>query len=162
MLFFPMYFPKTELYLEPSLISKMRTFVKIVNGLMLFTIFTKSSILDIWLGSKNATKSYNKSLYEFNFFSFSSHFVKYLFLLLYKFLFLPAFKKDFQILIKTSIFAETNIYVKNLTMQISLCRQDKTLDKTRQDKSDNFKKKKQKRFIILIWRKLNIIFYRVF
>ena len=29
-------------------------------------------------------------------------------------------------------------------MQISLCRQDKTLDKTRQDKSDNFKKKKTK------------------
>ena len=55
----------------------------------------------------------------FKFFSCSSHFVKYLFLLLYKFLYLPTFKNDLQILIKTLFLR------KNITMQISLCRQDK-------------------------------------
>ena len=50
------YFPKTEVYLEPSQISQMRIFVKIVNGLMPFTIFTKSSILYAWLSFINATK----------------------------------------------------------------------------------------------------------
>ena len=34
----------------------MELFVKIVNSLMLLTIFTKSSILDVCLGSKNDTE----------------------------------------------------------------------------------------------------------
>ena len=89
------YFQKTE----PSQTSKMESFVKIVNGLMSIIIFTKNSILDFWLGSKNANKSFNKSLCEFNFFIFSSHLVKYLSLLLYEFLFLPIFKNDLQVLL---------------------------------------------------------------
>ena len=43
---------------------------------MLLTIFTKRSILDVWLVPKNATKSFNKNFCEFSFFSFSSHLVK--------------------------------------------------------------------------------------
>ena len=38
--------------LEPGETSKMELFVKIVNNIKLLTIFTKSSILDIWMGSK--------------------------------------------------------------------------------------------------------------
>ena len=76
-------FQKTEVYLEPSQTSKMEPFV--INGLMLLTIFTKSSILDVLLGSKNVTNSFNKNFCEFNFFIFSCHLVKYFFLLLYKF-----------------------------------------------------------------------------
>ena len=34
-------------FLEPSQISKMELFVKIVNGIKLLTIFTKVSILDV-------------------------------------------------------------------------------------------------------------------
>ena len=107
------YFQKTEVYFEPSQTSKMKPSVKIVNGLMPWTIFTRSSILYVWLVSKNATKSFNKSFCEFNFFSFSSHLVKYFFLLLYKFLFLPVFQNDLQVLLyKASIFIETNSYLK--------------------------------------------------
>ena len=48
-------------------------------GLMPLTIVTKSSILDVWLGSKNATKSFSKSFCECNIFGFSSDLVKYFF-----------------------------------------------------------------------------------
>ena len=34
-------------FLEPSQTSKMEFFVKIVNGIKLLTMFTKSSILDV-------------------------------------------------------------------------------------------------------------------
>ena len=46
---------------------------------MLLAILRKSSILDDWPGSKNATKSTKKSFCEFNIFSFRSHLVKYSF-----------------------------------------------------------------------------------
>ena len=55
-LFYFQQFPKTEVYLEPSQTSKMKPLVKIVNGLMRLTNFTKSCILDVSLVSKNATK----------------------------------------------------------------------------------------------------------
>ena len=45
-------------------------------GLMPLTILTKSSILDVWRGSKNATKSFSKSFCEFNIIGFSSDLVK--------------------------------------------------------------------------------------
>ena len=56
------YFQNTEMYLEPSETSEIKPFAKIVNGLMLLTVFRKSSILGTPLGSKNATKSLYKSL----------------------------------------------------------------------------------------------------
>ena len=65
-------FQKTEVYLVLIQISKMELFVKIVNILMPLTILTKSSILDVWLGSKIATKSFNKSFCKFNSFSFGA------------------------------------------------------------------------------------------
>ena len=55
------YFQKAEVYLEPIQTSKMELVVKIVNSLMPLTILTKSSILDLCLCSKNATKSFNKA-----------------------------------------------------------------------------------------------------
>ena len=57
------------MYLKPIQTSKMKAFVKIVNDLIPLTIFTKSSILDVWLVSKTSTKSF-KSFCEFNFISF--------------------------------------------------------------------------------------------
>ena len=39
-------------FLEPSETSKMELYVKIVNDIKLLTIFTESSILDFWMGSK--------------------------------------------------------------------------------------------------------------
>ena len=72
------------MYLEPIQTSKMELFVKIVNSLMPLTILTKSSILDVWLSSKNTTKSFNKSFCEFNIFNFSGHLVKTVFFLLRK------------------------------------------------------------------------------
>ena len=45
----------TEEYWEPSQTSKMKLFVKTVNGLQPLTNFAKSSILDIWLGIEYAT-----------------------------------------------------------------------------------------------------------
>ena len=44
-----------EAYSEPSQISKMEPFVKIVNGVVSLTIFSKSSILDVQLCSKYAS-----------------------------------------------------------------------------------------------------------
>ena len=38
--------------LQPSQASKMEQFVKIVHGIKLLTVFTKSSLLDVWMGSK--------------------------------------------------------------------------------------------------------------
>ena len=70
-------FSKTKVYLGPIQIFKMELFVKIVNSLILLTILTKSSILDVSLGSKNATKSFSKSFCEFNIFSFRSHMVPF-------------------------------------------------------------------------------------
>ena len=67
------------MYLEPIQTSKMELFVKIVNSLMLLTILTNSSILDVWLGSNIATKSFDNSFCELNIFSFSSGLVKYFF-----------------------------------------------------------------------------------
>ena len=66
---------KKQVYLEPSQTSKIEPFVKIVGNFMPLAIFTKSSILDVWLGSKNASTSFSKSFCQFNFFSFSSHLV---------------------------------------------------------------------------------------
>ena len=42
----------SEAYSEPCLRSKMELFAKIVNSFQPVTIFAKSSILDIWLGSE--------------------------------------------------------------------------------------------------------------
>ena len=64
------YFQKTEVYLKPIQTSKMEYFVKIVNSLVPLTNLTKSTILDVWLGSKNASWSFNKSFCGFNIFSF--------------------------------------------------------------------------------------------
>ena len=98
------------MYLKPIQTSKMKPFVKIVNDLMPLTIFTKSSILDVWLVSKTSTKSFNKSFCKFNFISFInfiSHFVKYFFPSLCNFLFLPIFQNDLQVLLyRASIFIE--------------------------------------------------------
>ena len=41
--------------LEFSQTSKMELFAKIVNGFQLSTIFTKKSILDVWLSSECAS-----------------------------------------------------------------------------------------------------------
>ena len=43
------------------------------------TILINFSVLDVWLGCKNATKSFNKSFRGFNIFSFCNHQVKYFF-----------------------------------------------------------------------------------
>ena len=45
---------KPETYSQPSQTSKMEVFIKIVNGFQPFTVFIKSSILDIWLGYEYA------------------------------------------------------------------------------------------------------------
>ena len=45
---------KPEAYSQPSQTSKMEVFTKIVNGFQPFTVFIKSSILDIWLGYEYA------------------------------------------------------------------------------------------------------------
>ena len=39
-----------DAYSEPSQISKMKLFAKIVSGIKLLTDFPKISILDVWLG----------------------------------------------------------------------------------------------------------------
>ena len=44
--------PCPEVYPEPSQTSKMEILVKIVNGFPPFTIFAKSSILDLFLSSE--------------------------------------------------------------------------------------------------------------
>ena len=106
---------------------------------MSLTILTKSSILDVWLGSKSAIKSFDKSFfYEFNIFSLAVIWLNTFFLLFNFYL----FKSDLQVfLYKTFVFISTNIYIKTCTsMQISRCRQDKT----------------EETFIPLIWRKLNM------
>ena len=42
---------------EPSETSRMEVFAKMVSNWMLLTIFIKSSMLDVWLGSEYACKS---------------------------------------------------------------------------------------------------------
>ena len=113
---------------------KMELFVKIVNSLMPLTILTKNTILDVWLCSKNATKSFNKSFCDFNIFNFSSHLVKkfdsFYFV---NFHFFQYSKTIFKFCCTRLTFIQTNIYVKTYTsMHISRCRHDKTM-------SDNFK-----------------------
>ena len=55
--YFPV-FPKAKVYLEPIEISKMEYFAILVNSFIPLTVVTKSSILDVWLGPKDATKSF--------------------------------------------------------------------------------------------------------
>ena len=45
------YVLKVEVSSEPNQALKMELFVKIVNDKKLLTIFAKSSILNVWLGS---------------------------------------------------------------------------------------------------------------
>ena len=45
-----------EAYTDPSLISKMESFAKIVDAFQALTIFQKSSILDIRLGYEYASE----------------------------------------------------------------------------------------------------------
>ena len=49
--------PYSEAYSEPSQTSKMKLFCETVNNWKLSTNFAKSSILDLWLGSENASIS---------------------------------------------------------------------------------------------------------
>ena len=119
------YFQKTEVYLEPIQTSKMKLFVKIVNSLMPLTILTKSSILDFLMGSKNATTSFNKSFLKLVKYFFCFYFVN--------FCVFQYSKTIFKLCCTRLILIQTNIYVKTYTsMQISRCRQDKTMV------SDNF------------------------
>ena len=124
------------MYLEPIQTSKMEFFVKIVNSLMPLTILTKCSILDVRLGCKNATKSFNTSFSEFNIFSFSGHLVKYFFsFYLVNFYFSRYSKTIFKFCCTRLIFIQRNIYVKTYTSrQFSRCRHDKTMV------YDNFKR----------------------
>ena len=113
------YFQKTELYLEPIQTSKMELFVKIVNSLMPLTILTKRSILDVWLGSENTTKIFNKSFCEFKIFSFSSHLVKYFFAFYFvNFYYFQYLKTIFKFSCTRLIFIQTNIYVKTYTFLV--------------------------------------------
>ena len=105
------YFQKTEVYLEPIQRPKMELFVKIVNSLLLLTISTKNSILDVWLGSKNATKSFNKSFCKLNIFSFNSHLVKYFFSFYFvNFYFFQYSETIFKLLYKT--YFNSNEYLR--------------------------------------------------
>ena len=45
----------TAAYSEPCQITKMKRFVKIINGVQLLEIFVKSSILDVWLDFEYAS-----------------------------------------------------------------------------------------------------------
>ena len=104
------YFEKTEVYLEPIEISKMELFVKIINSLMPLTILTKCSIVDVWLGCQNATKSFNTSFCEFNIFSFSSHLVKcFFFFYFVNFYFVLYSKTIFNFCCTRLIFVRRNI-----------------------------------------------------
>ena len=60
-------FPKDKGVFRTQSSIKMMPFVKIVNSLMLLTIFRKSSILDVSLVSKNATKSIIQASVSFTF-----------------------------------------------------------------------------------------------
>ena len=123
------------MYLEPIQTSKTELFVKIINNLMPLTTSTKSSNSYFWSGSKNATKSSNKSFCEFNIFSLAAIWFNTFFLLLWKFLFLLIFKNISKFYCTRLIFIQTNNYIKtNRRMQISRCRQNKTMV------SDNFKR----------------------
>ena len=58
------YFQKTEVYLEAIQTSKVELFAKTVDSLLSWTVFTKSFTFDVWLGCKNATKSFNERLFS--------------------------------------------------------------------------------------------------
>ena len=47
-----------QAYSQPSQISKMERFVKIVNGEKSLTIFTKCFILDVWQGFENLSEKH--------------------------------------------------------------------------------------------------------
>ena len=112
-IFYFLVFPKGRVYLEPIQISKTELFVKIVNSLMALAIVTKSSISDVWPGSKIATKSCNKSFCEFNIFSFWSHLVKYSFSTYFvNFYIFQHSKRIFKFCCTRLIFIQTNISVK--------------------------------------------------
>ena len=49
------------MYSEPSETSKMKPFAKMVNSWKLLTIFAKSSISDVWVGSEYASANYKTS-----------------------------------------------------------------------------------------------------
>ena len=130
------------MYLEPIQTSKMELFLKIVNSLTPLTILTKSSILDVWPGSENATKSSNKSFCVFNIFSFSSRLNTFFpFTLkifrsssIWKRFSTSNIQKRFSSFVVQDFYFYSNKYLrKNTSMQISLCRQDKTMV------SDNYK-----------------------
>ena len=108
------YFLKVEVYLEPIQTSKMELFVNIINNLMPLTTSTKSSNSYFWSGSKNTTKSSNKSFCEFNIFSLAAIWFNTFFLLLWKFLFLLIFKNISKFYCTRLIFIQTNNYVKNI------------------------------------------------
>ena len=97
--------------------------MKIVNSLMPLTILTKCSILDVRLGCKNATKSFNTSFSVFNIFSFSSHLVKYFFSFYFvNFFFCQYSKKIFKFCCTRLIFIQTNIYVKTFHKFSQVCK----------------------------------------
>ena len=49
---------RRETHSTPSQTSKIELFTKIVNGWKFFTIFAKSSIVDVWLSSECASGNY--------------------------------------------------------------------------------------------------------
>ena len=51
-------------YAEASQTSKMELFEKIVNNLKPLTIFTKSSVLNVWLGSEDASLSKQAAMFK--------------------------------------------------------------------------------------------------
>ena len=58
----------SEAYSKPCETPKMGIFVKIINSFQPLTIFPKSSILDIWQGSDNASNDTNNLFEEFIYF----------------------------------------------------------------------------------------------
>ena len=122
----------------------MELFLKIVNSLTPLTILTKSSILDVWPGSENATKSSNKSC-VFNIFSFSSR-LNTFFPFTLKIFRSSSIRKRFSTSNIQIIFIQTNIYVKTQVCKFLF------VAKTRQWCLIITKEI----FIIFIWRKSNM------
>ena len=117
---------------------------------MPLTILTKSSIVNVWPGSKNVTKSSNKSFCQFNTFNFSSHLVKYFFsFYLVNFYIFQHSKTMFKFCFTRFLFSFKQIFTQKHTQ---VCR-FLVVAKTKQwcliiSKAI---------FIILIWRKLNML-----
>ena len=114
---------------------------------MPLAILTKSSILDVWPGSKNATKSSNKGFSEFNIFSFSSHLVKYFFSIYFANFYIFQYSKTTSSFVVQVIFIQRNIYVEHT----QVC---KFLIVTRTKQWCVIVSKEI--FIILIWRNMNM------